>query len=104
MRTVQSGILLLCVGTSFTFAAEWPSWRGPTGQGHTAEEGLPLKWGGPKNENVLWKKPLPGGDGARQDQNQSSPIVYRDRVIVTASFWPKDADQKTFPEHHVACY
>jgi outer membrane protein assembly factor BamB len=97
-------LIVLCLTASLLSAADWPSWRGPTGQGYTTEQGLPLKWGGPKNENVLWKSPLPGGEGARQDQNQSSPIVCRGRVIVTASYWPKDADQKTFPAHHVACH
>lgn len=95
---------LLFLSTGFTLAADWPSWRGPTGQGQTTDQGLPVKWGGPKNENVLWKQPLPGTEGARQDQNQSSPIVSRGRVIVTASYWPKDADPKGFPEHHVAAY
>ncbi len=94
---------LLVACTSAGFAADWPSWRGPSGQGHTGDKHLPLTWGGPKNENVLWKVPLPGA-ALRQDQNQSSPIVCRERVFLTASFWPKDADPKGFPEHHVVCH
>jgi len=86
-------------------AGDWPGWRGPTGLGFTAEKHLLLTWGGKKNENVLWKAPLPGSDGkARPDQNQSSPIAWRGRVIVTASFWPQGADQKDYPEHHVLCF
>jgi outer membrane protein assembly factor BamB len=85
-------------------AGDWPCWRGPTGQGQTSEKGLPLTWGGPKGENVLWKAPLPGADAARQDQNQSSPIVSKERAFLTTSFWPKNADLTGYPEHHVVCF
>jgi outer membrane protein assembly factor BamB len=87
-------------------AGDWPGWRGPTGMGQVEDKNLPLAWGGKDNANVLWKMPLPGTEEkAAQDQNQSSPIVTRDRVIVTMSYWPSSkADPKQFPEHHVACY
>lgn len=85
--------------------ADWAGWRGPTGQGISSEQDLPLNWGGKDQENVLWKAPLPGQkEKARQDQNQSSPIVVQGRVIVTASYWPMESDPKGYPEHHVACY
>lgn len=83
----------------------WPSWRGPTGLGLTDDTDLPLTWGGPTNENVVWKSPLPGTAAeAKGDHNQSSPIVWKDRVFVVAAFWPEGVEQKEFPEHHVACY
>jgi outer membrane protein assembly factor BamB len=86
-------------------AADWPGWRGPTGQGTTAEKGLPLEWGGKTGKNVRWKALLPGQDGkARLDQNQSSPVVSRGRVFVTASYWPAGVSPKEFPEHHVVCF
>lgn len=92
--------LLVCL-----FAADWPGWRGPTGQGICSEKDLPLTWGGKGQDNVFWKMPLPGQDAkARQDQNQSSPIVVQGRVIITASYWPAGTDPKEYPEHHVACY
>jgi outer membrane protein assembly factor BamB len=87
-------------------AGDWPCWRGPTGMGQVEDKNPPLTWGGKDNANLLWKVPLPGQEekGA-QDQNQSSPIVTRDRVIVTTSYWTSGkADPKQFPEHHVACY
>ena len=49
-------------------------------------------------------RPAPGADAARQDRNQSSPIVSKGRVIVTASYSPKGADLQGYPEHHVVCY
>jgi len=99
-------LLLLVACVSVAAASDWPGWRGPTGMGHTAEKNLPLKWGGKDNANILWKVPLPGiEEKAAQDQNQSSPIVFGERVFLTASYWPgANADPKAHPEHHVACY
>jgi outer membrane protein assembly factor BamB len=99
-------LLALLVLAGVGQAGDWPGWRGPTGQGFSDERDLPLRWGGKSGENVLWKAPLPGQDDEnnRQDQNQSSPIVSRGRVFVTASFWRADVSNKEFPEHRVACY
>src|SRR5690348_16225023 len=78
-------------------AGDWPSWRGPTGMGHTTEKGLPITWGGKDHKNILWKRPLfPGLDKARLDNNQSSPIVSRGRVFVTTSYWPAGVTPKEF--------
>ncbi|HLW66123.1 MAG TPA: PQQ-binding-like beta-propeller repeat protein [Gemmataceae bacterium] len=86
-------------------AADWPGWRGPTGQGICEEKDLPLAWNAKTSENILWKVKLPGQDGMHdQDRNQSSPIVIHGRVIVTVSYWPGKVNPAEFPEHHVACY
>jgi hypothetical protein len=55
---------------------EWPGFRGPTGQGMSAEKGLPTKWSA--DENVAWKADVPG-------EGWSSPVVWGDRVFVTAA-------------------
>ena len=34
----------------------WPEFRGPGGQGHSAERGLPLEWS--ETKNVAWKTPV----------------------------------------------
>src|SRR5262245_60062206 len=81
----------------------WPCWRGPSGMGLSDEKDLPLSWS--VNENLLWKAPLPGIETrAKRDHNQSSPIVWKDRVFVIAAFWSEGSSQTEFPEHHVACY
>jgi outer membrane protein assembly factor BamB len=113
-RVLVAGTVLAVSLLPFALAAAdgWPGWRGPTGQGVADEKDLPLTWGGKGGDNVLWKVPLPGtGTGtdgkpgaAHQDQNQSSPIVCRDRVLVTASYWPTGTTTKDFPEHHIVCY
>jgi outer membrane protein assembly factor BamB len=54
--------LLACLPMLTLAAADWPSYRGPEGNGRTAEK-LPVAWpaGGPK---VLWKVASPGGFGS----------------------------------------
>src|SRR5262245_15658577 len=85
-------------------AGDWPMFRGPTGMGITEVRDLPLTWGGAGGENVVWKVPLPGvAPGATSDHNQSSPIVWRDRVFTTTGIWPAGREQKEFPDQHVAC-
>ncbi|MEL6104713.1 MAG: sialate O-acetylesterase [Planctomycetota bacterium] len=52
----------------YTFASsDWPWWRGPDRNGHADEhQQPPTKWS--SNENILWKRPLPG-------RGHGSPIV-----------------------------
>lgn len=80
-------------------AGNWPGWRGPTGMGYCDEKDLPLHWDGKTKENLLWKVPI-GGIG------NSSPIVWGDRVFVTASRRQtnKEQDAKIIPEHWLACF
>ncbi|HEV3143851.1 MAG TPA: PQQ-binding-like beta-propeller repeat protein [Gemmataceae bacterium] len=55
-------------------AENWPSWRGPTGEGYSEDKAPPLKWSA--KENVRWKVPLP-------EAGNSSPVVLGERVFVT---------------------
>lgn len=55
---------------------DWPEFRGPTGQGHSAEVGLPLEWS--ESLNIRWKTPLPG-------RGWSSPVVAGGRVWITTA-------------------
>jgi outer membrane protein assembly factor BamB len=75
MRTrLLLAMLTWAVGTS-VLAADWPTWRGPSGNGTVDEGRLPETWSA--TENVAWKAPI-GGVGV------SSPIVSGDVVIVTS--------------------
>ena len=70
-------VSLLVALPCFTVLAEnWPSWRGPTGQGISKETRLPLHWSA--TSNVVWKSAIPG-------ESWSSPIVWEDRVFVTTT-------------------
>jgi outer membrane protein assembly factor BamB len=68
-------VLLLIAGASALVQAEdWPQFRGPTGQGHATERGLPLEWS--ETKNILWKTAVPG-------LGWSSPVLAGDRVWLT---------------------
>ena len=74
---VSSCVLVLSICFSiFAHAADWPQFRGPTGQGHANVTGLPTEWSGTKN--VAWKKPIPGAGWA-------SPILFREKIYLTTA-------------------
>lgn len=101
-------ICVVALITTFTLPSHagehWPAWRGPAGMGNSDEKNLPLAWGGKQQENILWKVTLFPDDKVKRDQNQSSPIVWGERVFVTLSYWPEGTTDKDFPEHHVVCF
>ncbi len=57
-------------------AEDWPQFRGPGGQGHSSEQGVPLEWS--ESRNVVWKTPVPG-------LGWSSPVVAGGRVWLTTA-------------------
>ena len=75
MKRIAGLALAFVVLGSAAPAGEWPSWRGPHGDGTSDETGLPLRWS--RGENVAWKTAIPG-------KGHSSPIVWDDRVFVTS--------------------
>lgn len=103
-RCIVTFVSVLFLAPSIDASERWPAWRGPTGDGQCDEKNLPLTWGGKNNDNVLWKAPLFPSDKLKRDQNQSSPIVWDERVFVTLSYWPEGTTDKDFPEHHVVCF
>ncbi len=98
-------LILLILPRALGAAEDWPGWRGPTGMGQADVRDLPLTWGGKQQENVRWRAELiENSAGVKRDQNQSSPIVVKGRVLVTASYWPADVPTSQHPEHHVICF
>jgi outer membrane protein assembly factor BamB len=69
-------LLLLVAATTRMSAEDWPQFRGPTGQGHATERGLPLEWS--ETRNVLWKSPVAG-------IGWSSPVVAGGRIWLTTA-------------------
>lgn len=57
-------------------AEDWPEFRGPSGQGTSAERGLPLTWS--ETKNVRWKVAIPGS-------GWSSPVIQGDRIWLTTA-------------------
>lgn len=73
MSKFASFLVLLCLSSS-TLAGDWPAWRGPTGQGHCDEKGIPVTWS--DTENVKWKVPL-------AVQGNSTPVVWGNKIFLT---------------------
>ena len=55
--------------------SNWPRWRGPRQDGHSADTNLPVKW---TSDNVVWKTALPGS-------GQSSPVIWGERIFLTSA-------------------
>lgn len=75
IRFANVGLAWLLAG-GLLQAGNWPQFRGPTGQGRSAESDVPLSWS--TTNNVRWKTPIPG-------ESWSSPIVWNDRLFVTTA-------------------
>ncbi len=70
-------VLLFSLAVLFpAYAENWPCWRGPRGDGTSLEPNPPIYW--TSTSNVLWKVAVPG-------EGHSSPIVWQDRVFLTAA-------------------
>lgn len=76
MRLQSISLLLLAWASAGLrgMAEDWPRFRGPTGQGHSTEKGLPLTWS--STQGIAWKREIPG-------QGWSSPVTWGGRVYVT---------------------
>ncbi|HYE19445.1 MAG TPA: PQQ-binding-like beta-propeller repeat protein [Tepidisphaeraceae bacterium] len=75
--------LLLCaLCASVAYSEDWPAWRGPRGDGSSADAAPPTKWS--KTDNVAWRVDLPG-------KGHGSPIVVGDRIFLNTAI---EAEQK----------
>jgi outer membrane protein assembly factor BamB len=70
------GSVILAMGATVVPAENWPGWRGPRGDGTSAEKDVPLNWSA--TSNVLWKTALNG-------QGHSSPIVWGNHLFLTTA-------------------
>jgi outer membrane protein assembly factor BamB len=72
---IAARILALLLLTSPALA-NWPQFRGPTGDGMTDGKGLPLTWS--ESEHVRWKTAI-------HDKGWSSPVIWGDQVWMTTA-------------------
>ena len=72
MRTALLPLLL-----SLPLVAEnWPNWRGPSANGISKEQNLPVKWS--RTENIVWKLPMPSKTGA-------TPIIWGNNIFLNVA-------------------
>ena len=69
-------VIHLLLSLVLASADQWPEFRGPSGQGHASDTGLPLDWS--ESRNVVWKTPVAG-------RGWSSPVVADGRIWLTTS-------------------
>jgi hypothetical protein len=82
---IVSSILLLGPLTAST-PIGWPGFRGPSGNGLSADTDLPLRWS--TTDNVRWAADVPG-------RGWSSPIIWNGRVYLTSAISGKPFKQPT---------
>lgn len=75
-RRITFAILFVLSAASHADQPHWSSWRGPSGQGYSNDQRVPLRWN--EKEKLLWKTPLPG-------RGNSTPIIWGRRVFLTAA-------------------
>ena len=68
--------LVVFAAVSLQARGPWPQFRGPSGQGHSDEHGLPAEWS--ETRNIAWKVRVPG-------LGWSSPVVNGNRVWLTTA-------------------
>ena len=91
-RAAARGLAALAIAIIVARAApsaangDWPAFRGPGGDGHSRERGLPLEWS--ETRNVAWRTPIPG-------RGWSSPAVAGDRVWLTTAVEQRDVVLRT---------
>ena len=88
MRLLNVAILAMLCCALTQAGDEWPDFRGPDGQGHSAATGLPSTWS--ESQNVVWKTPIPG-------TGWSSPVIYGDEVWLTTAVPSDKPDEGTTP-------
>jgi outer membrane protein assembly factor BamB len=70
--------LFLIPGCKNAKHKNWPSFRGPMARGYLEESKPPESWDVTRQEDVLWKTPIPG-------LGHSSPIIWDNFLFVTTA-------------------
>ncbi|MBM3794136.1 MAG: hypothetical protein FJW31_08705 [Acidobacteria bacterium] len=76
MLSAMCTLILSAILPVLALGANWPNWRGPNGDGSSAETGLPLRWS--TTENVTWKLAMP-------DVTGSTPVIWGDKIFLSTS-------------------
>lgn len=80
IRRIVALLVISCL-PCLVHADNWPSWRGPHGDGRSVANNPPTQWSA--KENIAWKSEVPG-------IGHSSPIIWGDRVFLTSCLQDKE--------------
>src|SRR5262245_4041733 len=69
-------IVAAMAASSIVVSANWPAWRGPTGDGVSPETNLPVSWS--PTQNIAWKLALPQWSGA-------TPVIWGDTIFLNVA-------------------
>ncbi|MDP6776060.1 MAG: PQQ-binding-like beta-propeller repeat protein [Candidatus Latescibacteria bacterium] len=58
--------------------AQWPTFRGPEGNGIAYASGIPTHWDGPSGDHILWKVPVP-------KPGYGSPILWEGKLFLSGA-------------------
>lgn len=89
---MKRGVMMMSLALVLAGGAQaqnWPSFRGERAGGVSEGAPAPVAWNVEKNENVLWKVPIPG-------LSVASPIVWADRVFVVTAVSSDASKEKDF--------
>ncbi|MDE0569848.1 MAG: PQQ-binding-like beta-propeller repeat protein [Verrucomicrobiales bacterium] len=81
MKTFSISMFCVLAFVSQLVGANWPAWRGPTGNGLADNEKFPSSFTNEKN--IKWKVALPGS-------GSSTPAIWDDNIFITSSIDSKD--------------
>ena len=90
MRLNNSVFAIMAALAAFTAHAadDWPAFRGPDGQGHSAATALPVVWS--EQQNIAWKSAVPGA-------GWSSPVISDGEIWLTTAIEAEFPDAGTAP-------
>ena len=73
MKRLCCAAATLLLASTIARADNWPGWRGPNGDGASAEKNLPATWS--DKQNIKWKIALP-------EKSHAAPIVWGQRIFL----------------------
>lgn len=77
-RVGLAGVVGILLAVQTAADDNWAQWRGPLGTGVAPEADPPVVWNERDAQNIRWKTALPG-------RGHSTPIIWGDRIFLTAS-------------------
>ena len=82
-RVVELAVVSIAtlLAGSAVVGANWPSWRGPAGDGVSPETNLPVTWS--PTRNIAWKLALPQFSGA-------TPVIWGDTIFLNVAEADRD--------------